>query len=39
MGLGFFYREEFETFNQLFKRYLEKIKKKSAAKEKEAASK
>jgi len=32
-GVGFFYREEFETFNQLFKRYLEKIKKKEKAKE------
>lgn len=27
-GVGFFYREEFETFNQLFKRYLEKLKRK-----------
>ena len=27
-GIGFFYREEFETFNQLFSRYLKKIKKK-----------
>lgn len=27
-GVGFFYREEFETFNQLFKRYLDKFKKK-----------
>ncbi|MBA3680244.1 MAG: translocation/assembly module TamB [Bacteroidetes bacterium] len=32
-GVGLFYREEFETFNQLFKRYLEKIKKKEKAKE------
>ncbi|MDP1801632.1 MAG: translocation/assembly module TamB domain-containing protein, partial [Bacteroidota bacterium] len=32
-GVGFFYREEFETFNQLFKRYLEKIKRKEKAKE------
>jgi hypothetical protein len=32
-GVGFFYREEFETFNQLFNRYLEKIKKKEKAKE------
>jgi len=27
-GVGVFYREEFETFDQLFKRYLSKIKKK-----------
>ena len=27
-GVGFFYREEFETFNQLFTRYLRKFKKK-----------
>jgi hypothetical protein len=26
-GIGFFYREEFETFNQLLKRYLKKDKK------------
>lgn len=32
-GVGLFYREEFETFEQLFKRYLEKIKKKEKAKE------
>jgi len=32
-GVGFFYREEFETFNQLFKRYLEKLKKKEKPKE------
>ncbi len=24
-GIGFFYREEFETFQQLFKRYLKKV--------------
>ncbi|MEO6302273.1 MAG: translocation/assembly module TamB domain-containing protein, partial [Bacteroidia bacterium] len=32
-GVGLFYREEFETFNQLFKRYLEKVKKKEKPKE------
>jgi hypothetical protein len=26
-GIGVFYREEFETFNQLFKRYIEKVNK------------
>lgn len=26
-GIGFFFREEFDTFDQLYKRYLEKIKK------------
>ncbi|MBA2613680.1 MAG: translocation/assembly module TamB [Bacteroidetes bacterium] len=38
-GVGFFYREEFETFNQLFKRYLEKVKKKDMPKSKDSASK
>jgi hypothetical protein len=28
-GIGFFYREEFETFNQLFSSYLKKLKKKN----------
>ena len=28
-GIGFFYREEFETFNQLFSMYLRKLKKKN----------
>ncbi len=32
-GVGLFYREEFKTFEQLFKKYLEKIKKKEKAKE------
>ncbi len=32
-GVGFFYREEFETFNDLFKRYLKKIKKKDKSKD------
>lgn len=27
-GVGIFYREEFETINELFKRYLDKLKKK-----------
>lgn len=27
-GVGIFYREEFETFNQLFRRYMAKVKKK-----------
>lgn len=31
-GIGLFYREEFETFNELFKRYLNKIKKKEEPK-------
>jgi hypothetical protein len=31
-GVGLFYREEFETFNQLFKRYLDKLKKKDTPK-------
>lgn len=31
-GAGIFYREEFETFDQLFKRYLAKIKKKEPVK-------
>jgi hypothetical protein len=31
-GIGFFYREEFETFSQLFKRYLKKNKKKDKPK-------
>jgi hypothetical protein len=26
-GIGFFFREEFDTFNELYKRYLDKIKK------------
>src|SRR5690606_14934786 len=30
-GIGFFYREEFETFNDLFKRYLRKVKRKENA--------
>jgi len=30
-GVGFFYREEFETINELFKRYLEKFKRKNTA--------
>ncbi|MCC6372632.1 MAG: translocation/assembly module TamB domain-containing protein, partial [Bacteroidia bacterium] len=34
-GIGFFYREEFETFEQLFQAYLNKIKRKEKAKEKE----
>ncbi|MEI8137791.1 MAG: translocation/assembly module TamB domain-containing protein, partial [Bacteroidota bacterium] len=38
-GVGFFYREEFETFNQLFKRYLDKVKRKPPAKEKDSLSK
>lgn len=29
-GAGVFYREEFETFNQLFKRYRDKLRKKPA---------
>jgi len=28
-GVGFFYREEFETINELFKRYLDKFKRKN----------
>ncbi len=32
-GVGIFYREEFETFDQLFKRYLSKFKKKESKKE------
>ncbi|MDO9001432.1 MAG: translocation/assembly module TamB domain-containing protein [Bacteroidota bacterium] len=35
-GAGFFYREEFETFNDLFTRYLNKIKKKETVKEKDS---
>ncbi|MGZ4098186.1 MAG: translocation/assembly module TamB domain-containing protein [Bacteroidia bacterium] len=31
-GIGLFYREEFETLNQLFTRYLEKLKKKEEKK-------
>ncbi|MCW3077507.1 MAG: hypothetical protein JWO32_2116 [Bacteroidetes bacterium] len=31
-GIGLFYREEFETVNQLFKRYAEKFKKKEIKK-------
>jgi hypothetical protein len=31
-GVGLFYREEFESFNQLFKRYLQKLKKKETHK-------
>jgi hypothetical protein len=31
-GVGIFYREEFETFNQLFARYLQKLKKKEQTK-------
>ncbi len=31
-GVGIFYREEFETFDQLFKRYLAKFKKKEPEK-------
>jgi len=31
-GIGLFYREEFDTFGELFKRYLEKIKKKEPVK-------
>lgn len=31
-GIGLFYREEFETFNQLFKKYLDKMKRKEKAK-------
>lgn len=31
-GVGVFYREEFETFDELFKRYLKKMKKKSPEK-------
>lgn len=31
-GIGLFYREEFESFNELFKRYLNKIKKKEEPK-------
>jgi hypothetical protein len=38
-GVGFFYREEFETFNQLFTRYLKKIKKKETPIEKTPTSK
>lgn len=38
-GVGFFYREEFETFNQLFARYLKKIKKNETTKEKAAGEK
>jgi hypothetical protein len=37
-GIGLFYREEFETFNELFKRYLQKVKKKEAAKAEAAAA-
>jgi hypothetical protein len=32
-GIGLFYREEFETVNQLFTRYLAKLKKKDTKKE------
>lgn len=32
-GIGFFYREEFETFQQLFDRYLRKVKRNSSAKQ------
>jgi len=38
-GVGFFYREEFETFNQLFTRYLKKIKKKETTTEKVSSAK
>lgn len=38
-GVGFFYREEFETFNQLFNRYLDKVKKKDTLKDKELKTK
>ena len=31
-GIGFFYREEFETFNELFARYLKKVRKNSGEK-------
>lgn len=31
-GVGIFYREEYETLNELYKRYIAKFKKKEKAK-------